>query len=130
MSSYEEYFEKLLKKNKIQYKKEVTFPDLHKKNALRFDFGIYEGNKLLCIVEIDGEQHFKPVEMFGGYSSFVTCKAHDRIKNKYCLRKNIPLYRIPYYDINTITPYKVFTNPIYRVISEFHNDHIINEQFC
>lgn len=25
MSSYEEYFEKLLKKNKIQYKKEVTF---------------------------------------------------------------------------------------------------------
>ena len=125
MSSYEEMVYKLLVKNKIEFRTEVTFPDLHKKNLLRFDFGVYKNDKLLCLIEVDGEQHFR--QTFGGRSEFMRCKAYDRFKNKYCIDKKIPLIRVPYYDINLLTVHSLFNNHAYRVTSEFHNDNIINK---
>lgn len=55
-------------------------------------------------IELDGEQHFKPIN-FGGSNtneSFEERIIRDNIKNAYCDDNNITLIRIPYWDFNNI----------------------------
>ena len=47
----------------------------------RFDF--YLPNINTCI-EYDGEQHFLPVEYFGGEDAFNRQVTYDNIKNEWC----------------------------------------------
>ncbi len=54
------------------------------------------------IIEFDGEQHFKPVDFFGGEDSFKDLQKRDYEKNQYCLKNKITLFRIPYTQINNI----------------------------
>lgn len=60
---------------------------------LPFDFGIIVNGKEL-LIEYDGEQHFEPIDFFGGTSKYSETIRYDRIKNDYCLNHNIPLLRI------------------------------------
>lgn len=85
-------------KNNISYKDEVTFNECFYKNKLKFDFYLKEYN--LCI-EFDGEQHFKPIGVFGGDKKLSENQIRDHIKNEYCKENNINLLRIRYdeYDI-------------------------------
>lgn len=46
----------------------------------------------------------------------------DRRKNDYCIRKKIPLIRVPYWDLEELTIDKLLKNPAYRVKDKFHND--------
>lgn len=48
-----------------------------------------------------GEQHFRPVDYFGGLEAFDKLKKRDVIKDNYCLKNNIKLIRIPFdkYDL-------------------------------
>lgn len=55
----------------------------------------------ICI-EYDGEQHFKPIELFGGEKQFKIQVENDNIKNTFCKENNIKLIRIPYYELNSI----------------------------
>ena len=41
-------------------------------------------------------QHFKPVAKFGGADYLGYTRRHDKIKDSYCKRNNIPLLRIRY----------------------------------
>jgi hypothetical protein len=50
------------------------------------------------VIEYDGEQHFQPLSIFGGEKSFELQKIKDEIKNKFCEKKNIKMYRIKYND--------------------------------
>ena len=50
----------LLKKAKLGFYKEKTFKDL-KRGLFRFDFYLPNLNGAPAIVEVDGEQHFKPI---------------------------------------------------------------------
>lgn len=61
---------------------------------LKFDFAIFKNNTLLCLVELDGEHHFRPVEFFGGYPKFKQMNENDRLKYEYCVKHNINLIRI------------------------------------
>lgn len=83
--------------NNIIYEKNFSFPDLKFK---MFDF--YLPQYSVCI-EYDGEQHFRPIQHFGGQEGFKDCKRRDQEKNEYCIRNNIPLFRIPYWDKNNIS---------------------------
>lgn len=88
--------------NNISYEKEKKFIGLKgskKQNNLRFDF--YIPNMNICI-EYDGEQHFKPIELFGGEKQFKIQVENDNIKNTFCKENNIKLIRIPYYELNNI----------------------------
>jgi hypothetical protein len=67
--------------------------------VLPFDFFIPSLN--LCI-EFDGEQHFSPIERFGGLNKFKYITGRDKIKNKYCKTNNITLLRIKYNQIKKI----------------------------
>lgn len=85
-----------LEENNISYEREYKFEELGKK---RFDF--YLENLNICI-EFDGEQHFRPVDFFGGIETFNEIVKNDSIKNQYCINKNIQLIRISYLNIGNI----------------------------
>lgn len=55
-SKGEEKVARLLSAAKINFKTEVSFPDLKslKGKPLRFDFVVYKDNKIVCCIEIDG----------------------------------------------------------------------------
>jgi hypothetical protein len=60
MSKYENLVMELFKKAKLKFYREKTFKDL-KKGLFRFDFYIQNYHGAPAIVEVDGEQHFKPI---------------------------------------------------------------------
>ena len=120
MSKYENYIMELLKKSKIRFYKEKTFKDL-RKGLFRFDFYLLNVNGTPAIVEVDGEQHFKPIY---GRQAFLKGQEHDRQKNSYCLANNIPLYRIPYWEIyNLKNASEIFTEA-HLVKTRWHNDNL------
>lgn len=86
----------------ISYIPQYSFADCKNKRVLLFDFAIFMNNILVALIEYDGEQHFRPVDFFGGEKGFNERKFNDQIKNNYCLSSNIPLLRIPYWDFNSI----------------------------
>ena len=64
----------------------------------------------LILIEFDGEQHYKEKETWGGKEALEEVKENDRIKDEYCKNNNIPLVRIPYWELSTIE--KVIKNII------------------
>lgn len=95
--------ENLLKENGIHYVREKTFNDCRNpltNHLLRFDF--YIDNKYL--IEFDGEQHFSDKK--GDWEkrdSLADRQYRDEIKNQWCKENNIPLIRIPYTKLSTLT---------------------------
>ena len=63
------------------------------KYQLPFDFYLPSHNT--CI-EYDGDQHFRPLDRFGGQKALDAVKKRDKIKTDYCLNKGIHLFRINY----------------------------------
>ena len=71
---------------------------------MSFDFAILDDNgNVIKLIEYDGEQHFKPIEKWGGEEKFLIQKERDERKNQYCKENNLNLLRIPYYDFDKIT---------------------------
>ena len=95
-SSGERYILSTLDEIGVKHREQFIFSDCKYKYVLRFDFAIFDGDKLLYLIEYDGEQHFRPVDFWGGEEGFKNTKARDEVKNKYCKLHNIPLLRIPY----------------------------------
>lgn len=92
----EKYIGDILDKMKIDYLPQYGFDDCKHIYILRFDFAIFDNNKLLGLIEYDGRQHFEPIDLFGGIKGFENTKIRDEIKNTYCNINAIPLLRIPY----------------------------------
>lgn len=118
MSSYESIVAQLLKKKNILFYREKTFKDL-KRGLFRFDFYLpnYRGQQV--IVEVDGEQHFKPIY---GRQAFLKGQEHDRQKNSYCLANNILLYRVPYWEIKELKTLDDIFTDVHLVKTRWHND--------
>lgn len=94
---------KYLFKKGLKFLREYSFEDCKLKGRLRFDFAIVNASgDVRCLIEFDGEQHFKSKSFFGGDSGFEDCKKRDRIKDSYCKTNNIPLIRIPYWEIDNV----------------------------
>ena len=121
MSKYEDSVISILKKSHIKFVREKTFSDL-KQGLFRFDLYILNLNGAPAIVEVDGEQHFKPVY---GRQSFLKGQEHDRRKNSYCLANNIPLYRIPYWEIKNLKTAQDIFKEEFLVKSRWHNDKLM-----
>lgn len=99
----------ILSDNKIEYIPQYSFDDCKspKNSLLRFDFAIIKDNKVIKLIEYDGEQHFQPYDFFGGEEGFLYLKEKDNIKNEYCKQHNIPLLRISYLELKDITLEKI-----------------------
>lgn len=84
---------KWLDSNGYEYMYQKTFADCRKEKPLPFDFYIPSAK---MAIEYDGEQHFKPIDYFGGDKEFTKRINYDKIKNQYCDDNDIFLVRIPY----------------------------------
>ena len=122
MSKYEVCVINILKEARISFFREKTFSDL-KHGLFRFDFYIPNLQGAPAIVEVDGEQHFKPIY---GRQSFLKGQEHDRRKNSYCLANNIPLYRIPYWEIKNLRTVDDIFKDKFLVKTRWHNDRLKN----
>lgn len=120
VSKYENKIMELLKAAKLSFYREKTFQDL-KKGLFRFDFYLYNYCGRPVIVEVDGEQHFKPIY---GRQAFLKGQEHDRQKNSYCLANDILLYRIPYWEIRDLKTVKDIFTENHLVKSRWHNDNL------
>lgn len=102
----------MLDKNNINYIKEYTFPDLINPNTnhrLRFDFAVFDNNKLQYLIEFDGKQHYTgpDTETWGkgkkNKDTLEDIQYRDNLKNIYCKNNNIILKRIPYTALSNLS---------------------------
>jgi hypothetical protein len=121
MSKLEEKVITLLKKERIKFIREKTFPDL-RKGRFRYDFEIYvDGGRAL--MEVQGQQHYQYISKFyKRRADFESQKERDRRKISYALAHRIPLYVIPYWELEHITTARDLLRPQYLATSRWKND--------
>lgn len=119
MSSYEDKIIQILKKYKVPFVREKTFTDL-KFGSFRYDFYLPR-EKIL--IECDGPQHFQQVGYFQKTrQDFLKAQERDRRKNNYALAHGIPLYRIPYWEIDELRGLPQIFDEKHLVKTMYHND--------
>lgn len=92
----------LLKENGINFQTQYRIDEFSMYSL--FDFAIFDDDgNLLKLIEFDGEQHYEPIEYFGGKEKLLIQQERDAKKNKYCADNNIPLLRVPYWDYSRLT---------------------------
>ena len=108
-SKGEERIIELLLKGKYNFEREKHFKDL-KHGLFRFDFYV-EGARP-CVIEFQGEQHYQSIPKFyHTRAQFESAKERDRRKISYCLAHKLPIYCIPYWELNSLhTAADIFQN--------------------
>lgn len=100
-SKGEEKIAQILRDNNIIFEQEKKFNDfIYKDTNRKAQFDFYVNNQYL--IEFDGKQHFN----IGGWNDEQALKKnniHDKLKNEYCLKNNIPLIRIPYTHLKKLS---------------------------
>ena len=121
MSSYEEKIISLLKKGKLKFEREKTFKDL-KNGRYRFDFYVYvQGGP--AIIEVNGIQHYEFIPKFQkDRRDFLGQRERDRRKISYCLANQIPIYCIPYWEIENLTCAADLFQEQFRAKTRWKND--------
>lgn len=100
-SSGEIKIRKILEENNINFQAQYRIRDFN--IAAPFDFALFDdNNKLIGLLEYDGQQHFIPVELFGGEERMIKQQERDNRKNDWCKENNIRLKRIPYTDYDIV----------------------------
>lgn len=87
--------------NNIAYEPQKKFDDLIGLGGkqLSYDFYIPKYN---ILIEYDGVQHFKPIDVFGGEEYFKIQQEHDKRKRKYAKSNGFLFLGIPYWDFDNI----------------------------
>lgn len=122
MSDLEEKVMKVLKKDGIYFEREKTFSDL-RKGKYRFDFycPYVEGGG--AIVEVQGQQHYQQIKKFhSSLKDFKAGQERDRRKISYCLANSIPIYCIPYWEVDSIKKSSDIFQEKYRAKTKWKND--------
>lgn len=85
----------------VNYEFQKRFKDLlsNKNGHLSYDFYLPDYNLL---IEYQGQQHYYPVDFFGGEEQFAIQKTHDEQKRKYAKDNNYKLLEIPYTEFDNI----------------------------
>lgn len=110
----------ILNKEGIKFESEKVFTDETRISKYRFDF--YIPNMNICL-EFQGMQHMQYSPFFHkNRSEFTKAQERDRLKISYCLAHNIPLYCIPYWDLEKLKNFEDLTKPEYLAHNKFHND--------
>lgn len=77
----------------INFKPQYKFDDCRHILPLPFDFYLPDYN---TCVEYHGEQHYKPIKIFGGEEKLKITQKRDKIKEDYCKKNGITLIVIPF----------------------------------
>ena len=109
----------ILTKEKVKFVREKQFKDL-RSGLYRYDFYLPVQN---ILIEFNGAQHYAFTPYFHkNRSDFLKAQERDRRKISYALARHIPLYCIPYWDLETLHSFKDLLRAPYLVTSKFHND--------
>ena len=110
-SNMESEIRLLLSNNNIIAEEQKMFEWLKYIGNLRLDFYLPEYN---IAIECQGEQHFKPIEWYGGEEMLNYQKERDNIKKKLCEEHNIKIiyYSNKKFDENIITSKKLLLKNI------------------
>ena len=77
----------------IEYIPQFKFDNLSDKSRLSYDFYLPKHN---ILIEYQGIQHYEPIQIFGGESSYAKQKMHDKLKRDYAEENNFKLLEIKY----------------------------------
>lgn len=98
--------EEYLKDNKYNYEAQYKIADCKNIKPLPFDFAVFnKDNTLKCLIEYDGEQHFKPKFSLETFEKTII---NDSIKNNYCSNNKIHLIRIKYKNTTSLDVLKKY----------------------
>lgn len=109
----EDTIKKILQDNQIQFIQEYSFSDLLSKfnRPYRFDFAIFNNDKLEYLIEFDGKQHYSgPEGVWKNARTLEEIQETDKIKNEYCKKHGYILKRIPYFLIKEINIENIQSN--------------------
>ena len=92
---------KWLQDHNINFKTQYSIEEIileSGRNPL-FDFAIFnKNNKLLCLIEYNGKQHYKITGGWNTAENFAQTQFRDKQKSDWCKKLNIPLYIITYQE--------------------------------
>lgn len=96
-----------LKLINARFEEEFRIKDCKNKHTLPFDFAIFdENNNLQCLIEYQGIHHYEVSKRSKDENknrlNYLKRQFHDLIKHNYCIKNNIKLIQIPYWDQNKI----------------------------
>lgn len=101
ISRGEEKISELLTQNNIVFEKQKVFESCRFENGYLARFDFWVDNSFL--VEFDGIQHYSSIGYWGGEQTLEKTQNRDIIKNQWCKDNKIPLKRIPYWALDTLT---------------------------
>lgn len=84
---------KILKLLNIKYEPQKKFNNLKDTQPLSYDFYIPDQN---ILIEYQGQQHYEPIDYFGGVNQFKIQQKHDKLKSDYAKKHNYNLIAVPY----------------------------------
>lgn len=88
----EKAIKKVLIEHGIRFIEQYKVPELPNQ---RFDFAIIDDkNNVQYFIEVQGEQHYKVVDIWGGEDGLKRRQKLDKNKKDYCEKMGIPLYEI------------------------------------
>lgn len=96
MSKGEKLIRTWLLNNNVKFNPQHSFDDFKRRY---YDFYLPEYD--ICI-EYDGELHYTGPKRLGGEEKLKKRQQIDKIKTEYCIKNNIKLIRIPYFEIHNI----------------------------
>ena len=103
----EQFVASILEFNNIDYdQQDTTILKGH-----RLDFVTIDANGNNCVIQPDGEQHYRPIKFMGGKEEFNTRKQKDKYENEQLPKIGYRVLRIPWlwFDLdNTFTLLKEF----------------------
>jgi ribosomal protein S17E len=117
MSKGEQKIKTILDILEIEYEQEKVFEEFIQEydSRCRFDFYIPH---LRMIIEFDGKQHFEAIPYFGGEETFTKLVENDIIKNEFCKKNKIFLYRIKYDDDVGEAIFQIFDDFFHKIESD------------
>lgn len=125
MSSGEKKIARLLGEDGLDFVREKVFEDL-RHGLYRFDFYLTARH---VIIEVNGSQHYVyNSAFFKNKSDFTKAQERDRRKIAYCLANDIPIYIIPYWELDKIEKAEELFQEKFRAQSKFHNDDVWRQQ--
>lgn len=99
----EKIIQDILTKNNIENIPQYKFDNCKNINKLPFDFAIFKGNALYCLLEYHGIQHYEKIDWFENEKyGFDYRQKNDLIKKEYCENNSIKLIIIPYWEKDKI----------------------------
>ena len=102
MSRGEEKIESLLLELGVKYKKQYKFSNCCLERPLPFDFAVFDGESLVCLIEYQGDIHYKSTGGWNTEEELRLRRLRDDIKREYCKTNNIILIEIPYWEYENL----------------------------